>query len=917
MVTVRGKRAIIDRRALAGALEGLGPAEPTSLRAKLVGRLKGALRGGQAEIRARLEAGGSGASLVAANSYLIDVLFTLLLDWAARRLEPAPDRRGADRFALIAVGGYGRAELAPYSDVDFLVLCPSDPTPWQKRIAGFVLYCLWDLGLKVGHAVRSVDETIAAAKDDMTIRTSLLEARRVWGDRALFETLRRRFAGEVVAGSAAEFIQAKLAERDARHLKTGDSRYVLEPNIKENKGALRDLHSLFWIAKYIYRVERFQDLVARRVVTAEEHRRFARCEDFLWRVRAHLHVVAGRAEERLSFDLQPAIARRMGFRGRSANSAVERFMKRYFLVAKDVGDLTRVLCAQLEAEHLTPGERPRAVPALPDGFTVEATRLSVADEKLFERRPVAIIELFRLAHTSGLDIHPRVIRLLHRQGSLVDRELRAEPEANRLFVEILTASDDPERTLRRMNEAGVLGRFLPDFGRIVGQVQHDMYHVYTVDEHTIRAIGILARIEQGELVDELPLASAIIEKVLSRRVLHLALLFHDIAKGRGGDHSSVGAKAAQRTGRRLGFSAEEVETVAWLVRHHLLFSNTAFKRDINDPKTVSDFVAIVQSLERLRLLLVLTVADIRAVGPKRWNAWRGTLLRELYARAEEVISGGHQALIKDERVRLATEALRRRLSGGPETDAYIARLHPPYWLSFDEDSHERHARLVERADRTGAFLTLDRRVDHFRGVTELTVYAADQPGFFAKVAGAIAVSGASIVDAKIFTTEDGMALDSFGVQDASGGAFDDEERLDRFAGLLEAALKNEVVLDDQLKRRRVAPRRSAVFPVESRVLIDNKASRRHTRIEINGRDRTGLLYDVTRALSELALTIVTAHVATFGERAVDVFYVTDAAGAKVTDEARLARIRARLLEALGGSAMSGQASPLPLGGPAG
>lgn len=897
-----GERAIVDRAALARRLAKLEGGDAGDGREALVDLLKSELARGQAELCARLEGGESGAQLVAAQSTLIDGILEALLDFQTRRVWPEAGR--ADRLALVGVGGYGRAELAPYSDIDLVFLLPRKRTDGAAETVEFVLRLLWDMGLKVGHATRTVDECIERAGADMTIRTTLLEARSVWGGGALFRELRRRFDEEIVKGSQAEFIAAKLAERDARHRKTGDSRYLLEPNLKESKGGLRDLHCLFWIAKYLYRVERFQELVGRGVISRREYSRFAKAEEFLWRVRAHLHLLAGRAEDRLTFDLQPEMARRMGFHERSANTAVERFMKRYFLVAKDVGELTRIFCAQLEAEHLreAPGKSAGAGLGLkePDGFAVEGGRLSVESGRAFERRPVRMIRLFHLAQERELDVHPRALRLIQTNLKRIDGSLRKDPEANALFVEILTSPKDPETALRRMNEAGVLGRFLPDFGRIVGQVQYDMYHVYTVDEHTIRAIGILAGIEQGRLGDELPLASRIVHQVISRRVPYLALLFHDLAKGRGGSHSDLGAGLAQKLARRLGFTPEEAETVSWLVRHHLIFSDTAFKRDINEPETVREFAAAVQSIERLRLLLLVTVADIRAVGPGRWNGWKGALLRDLYDRAKEVISGGHQAEAKAPRVAFAADQLRKRLADWPAQaiEAHLQRLPPPYWLTFDEAAHERHARMMRAADEKGASFALLSRVDRFRAVTEITLYAADHPGLFAEVAGAMAMSEASIVDAKIFTTEDGRALDSFWVQDADGSAFEGEERLMRLPETLERALTGGIALDEALKRRRVRLGRSRVFPIEPRVLVDNKTSSRHTLIEVNGRDRPGLLYAVTRALTHLGLTIVTAHITTYGERAVDVFYVKDHLGLKITDETRVEALRGSLIEAL-------------------
>ena len=448
------------------------------------------------------------------------------------------------------------------------------------------------------------------------------------------------FQADILANSGPAFVEAKLAERDDRHRKLGDSRYLVEPNVKDGKGGLRDLHTLFWISKYLYQVEDRAELVKLGVFTERELRRFIKAENFLWSVRFALHYIANRAEERITFDVQGELASRLGYKQRTGARAVERFMKHYYLYAKEVGDLTRIFCAVLEERHK---RRPRfrlprvgqSKPETVDGFLLQGGRVDVADAGLFAREPSNLLRLFHLAQERGLDIHPHALHLVTQNLKLVDAGLRADPRAAQLFLEMLTSRKDPETTLRRLNEAGVFGRFMPDFGRVVAQMQHDMYHVYTVDEHTIRAIGMLAKLEADKLREENPLACDIIHKVLSRRVLYIAVLLHDIAKGRGGDHSLLGAEVARRVGPMLGLEPQETETVEWLVLHHLAMSKTAFRRDVHDPKTISDFAALVQSPERLRLLLVLTVADIRAVGPGRWNGWSGSLLRELYFATEE------------------------------------------------------------------------------------------------------------------------------------------------------------------------------------------------------------------------------------------------------------------------------------------
>lgn len=919
MANILKQRDIIDRRALAEELAqtiAAGPAAGLD-RTVLLPPLKAALGRGRNEIRRRFEAGGAAERCVAEQCFLVDQLIRALYDLASETVYPLGNPTPGERMAIVAVGGYGRGELAPYSDIDLLFLLPYKQTPHTEQLIEFLLYALWDLGLKVGQATRSVADCLRYAKADLTIRTALLEARYVWGEQPLFGELKQRFEAEILRGTAPQFVEAKLAERDARHVRVGDSRYQLEPNIKEGKGGLRDLHTLFWIAKYIYRTEDVAKLVELGVLSAEESARFERAQTFLWTVRCHLHYLAERPEERLTFDMQAQIGARMGYTDHAGTRGVERFMKHYFLVAKDVGDLTRIFCAVLEADQqrkrrpswLRWGIGKRSL----GGFVVEAERLTIPGEDFFKKDPVGLIRLFHAAQEHDLDIHPRALRAVTQSLRLVDAKLRENPEANRLFLEILTSKNNPEIALRRMNEAGVFGRFIPDFGRVVAQMQYDMYHVYTVDEHTLFAIGILHQIETGQLKEELPVASAIMPTVLSRRALYLATLLHDIAKGRGGDHSELGEKVALKLGPRLGLTPEETETVAWLVRWHLLMSSTAFKLDIDDPQTIQNFVDRVQSPERLKLLLVLTAADIRAVGPKVWNGWKAALLRELYYSALDVMTGGLTVGARDARIAAAQAAARALLPdfSDEEFATFTGRGYPFYWLSLDAETHARHARLMREADASGAPLTVEKRIDSARAVTELTLYTADHPGLFSRIAGALAVSGANIVDAKIMTMSNGMALDTLWVQDQDGTPFDRPDKLAKLAFTFEKVLTGDLKPHLELERPPAFPSRTHVFTVPPRVLIDNKASGTHTVIEVNGRDRPGLLWEVTRELTRLSLQVSSAKISTYGEKVVDVFYVKNLFGHKVEHPQKLAEIRTTLEAVLAKGNLPAPARPAP------
>jgi len=898
----------LDRARLLGELEALHArhaGEPDAFRREAVALLQRALAEGRAEARKALEAGGTGRACAESLSAQVDDLLRVALELSSRWLAPPSDRAALP--SIVAVGGYGRGMLAPGSDVDLLFLLPGKATPAVQRVVEALLYGLWDLRLKVGHATRTVDECLKQARADMTIRTTLLEARLIAGDKRLFETLQSRFDKEIVARTAPEFVAAKLAERDERVRRAGASRYLVEPNVKEGKGGLRDLNTLFWISKYVYRVQNAHELVGAGLFSPAEFALFRRCEEFLWSVRCRLHFIAGRAEERLSFDVQKTIARELGYSTRAGQADVERFMKHYFLIAKDVGDLTAIVCAALEARHAKPTpvfdrfigrlrRRPRAIAEARD-FKVEADKINVIRPDAFERDPVNLIRLFWIADRSNLLIHPDAARLVTRSLKRVDASLRADPEANRLFLEILTSRHAPETALRRMNEAGVLGRFIPDFGRVVGMIQFSMYHHYTVDEHLIRTVGALSAIESGRLREEHPLTSEIVHKIAHRTELYLAAFLHDIAKGRPTDHSKTGAEVARKLCPRLGLSPANAERVAWLAENHLVMSNMAQGRDLSDPRTAEALAAIVQTQEHLKMLLTLTVADIRAVGPGVWNGWKGQLLRTLYWETEVVLGGGHSGFDWKARIGGAQAALRAAAPGwsDPEFDAYAQRHYPAYWLKVEPARQVAHAKLLRVMAADARSLATEVTTDVFHGVTAVTVVAPDHPRLLTGIAGACAAAGGNIVDAQIFTTTDGLALDTIFVSRAFELDDDELRRGQRIATNIEKTLRGEVRLAEIAPKKEPRDVRRGAFAIEPEVMIDNSLSSRYTVVEVSGLDRPGLLRDLTASLSSLNLNIGSAHIVTFGEKAVDSFYVTDLTGQKINSPARQAAIKRRLL----------------------
>jgi [protein-PII] uridylyltransferase len=908
------------------ALDAVGDAAEQRRRAIEI--LKGALFRGRMIAKERLENGAGGVETARLICGVTDEVIRCLYDFTTVHVFRARNPTEGERLALMAVGGYGRGALAPYSDIDLLFVRPYKETAHIESVIEFMLYALWDLGFKVGHASRTVAECIKLSREDITIRTSILEARRLTGDETLAADLHRRFRDEVVRGTAQEFIAAKLKERDERHARAGASRFMVEPNVKEGKGGLRDLHTLFWIAQYLHPDDGLEAVLRLDMFQGQEVRAFIRAFDFLEAVRAHLHFTTGRPEERLSFDVQPEVARRMGYhdrprKGGDNTPAVERFMRRYFLIAKEVGTLTRAFSAKLEAENLKseprgllrilPGRgRPRAV--IEPGFLLEGGRLGVEGPEVFDRDPVNLLRLFKIADARDLDLHPDAFTAVTRRLGLITSKVRRDPVAARVFLDILAHGRKARRTLELMNEAGVLGRFIPEFGHIVAQMQFNMYHSYTVDEHSLRAVGIINDIAAGRLAEDHPLATAVMPLIEDREALFLAMLLHDTGKGGVGGQEIAGARAARQACERLGLERSRIELVAWIVENHLVMSDYAQKRDVADPATVVAFAAIVQNPERLRLLLVLTVADIRAVGPGVWNGWKGQLLRELYAATETVFRGGRTSdatgVARRRQEALAYDARRALVEADPEAMAWASAMEDAYFAAFSAEEHREHAALARRA-REGSGAAASGRIRADRNTTEVVVAARDRQGLFADLALAISACRGNVVGARIFTSSQGEALDVFSVQDGAGAPFGTESprAMERLVGALERAALGEAVESDP--RRDTLVGRVSPFTLSPAVAIDNEASQSATVIEASGRDRPGLLEALARAISDQKLSIQSAHIDGYGERAVDAFYVVGADGQKLADPDKVAAVRAKVAEALEADDPARRAGRLP------
>ena len=765
--------------------------------------------------------------------------------------------------ALIAVGGYGRRELFPFSDVDVLVLLPDTADAAQEHGVERLLQALWDQHIPVSHATRSVGETLALAQKDATVCAALMDARHLAGDRKPFLALKRGLRSDVLGKNPRQFVESKLAERDQRHARYGESRFMLEPNIKEGKGGLRDLQTLNWLARYCYGTGRATDLVRDDVLSEAEWRHFRQAYQFFSLVRAQMHMLRGRGDERLSFDLQPAIATALGFAGKTPELRAQRLMLRYFRFARAVGNMTRLLCATLEEQQLraqpAPFVQEHVAQQLPAYLQLDHGRLNFSDAAELMEQPHHVIGLFAAAQEHGLDVHPRAQLTLSRTLPKMGRRLPLDGKSNRLFLQVLLSPHAPDISLRRMNEMGVLPAILPEFGKLSGQMQYDGYHTYTTDEHILVAIGNLRHMELGHWSAQHPLSTQLAREAHHRPVLYVSMLCHDIAKGTGGAHAETGAAMAEAIAQRLGLDSEASSLVGWLVKQHALLSDTAFKRDLDDAETIARFVETVQSPERLRLLLLLTVADIKAVGPTIFNGWKGALMRTLYHRAMAQMGVG------------ATYS-----EGDDDSAALIAQWQNSPTVPAIAVSH-----------------------DSFRDVTVVGICLRTQPRLFTTLTGVLSSLGASIVSARIRQLEEASYCE-FHVQDMHGHAFaEDAKRLKELPRLVADALEGGIHAAQKLAARRVVPKRKGPhMELRAGVFIDNRVSASASVVEVNARDRVGLLYAMLQAMDRCGLQVMTAHINTYGQLAVDVFYVKDGYGHKLTHTAKQNQLQDALRAAI-------------------
>ena len=848
-------------------------------------------------LRAAHLGGASGQQSVAAYSGFMDgflgTLYRLAVDDAKREgLAPSP-------LVLVALGGYGRGELHPLSDLDLMLIYDGEMGPYVQRVTQGLLYALWDLGLQVGHAVRSLPDCLAMARTDFPSRTSMQQARFLVGDRRLFNRFRKVLAENVYQKDFAQFLETTLTERDQRYRKFGGSPYMGEPNVKESAGGLRDIHTAMWLASTKFGTRTLRELADKRLITEREQKAADEALTFLWRVRNELHFLSGHKNDVLSRDVQPQIAKNFGYAGDELSLPVEKFMRDYYLHARVIHRVSRRLiarCRETLSRRATVQRRLRQE-ALADGLIVidEQIHLAQPDGRAFREEPLRLLKVFWHRHQLGFELGIDVERAIEDSLDLIDDAFRASPEARDLFLGICRSWGRTAQTLREMHELGVLGRYLPEWGALTCLVQYDVYHKFTADQHSLLAVQHLEALAPGQSADAEGNAQ-VVSEVERPGVLMLGMLLHDIGKGKGHGHVAKGIPLIETLTARMGLAPEDADTTVFLVAHHLTMSHIAQRRDIDDPKTIETLALVCKTPERLRMLYLLTCADMRAVGPGVMTGWQAQILWDLYARTLARLTGGQR-----ERPTRETVAERVAEAMGGEVvrtavAAHLALLSDRYLATTSPQRIAAHLRLLDRLE--GGVLATELFHHPDLGSSELVVATRDVPGLFSLIAGTLAAQGINILSAQIHTRADGIVIDTFQVNDPFGEAVTEEARWRRTLEALRLVLRGEASVEDLLARRRAVHPAGEGVAGPPKISVDNQLSDSRTVVEVKCPDRVGLLYVITRTLSGQGLDIASARIATEIDQAYDTFYVTDRRGRRLEDEAAMARVRESLEDAL-------------------
>lgn len=854
-------------------------------------QLRHALACGTAALTQRFLDGEKTGTLIRQRARLVDMI--VLTAWnitAADRLKDS---------GLIAVGGYGRGELHPQSDVDLLILLTAEARTDVKESVSRFLTLLWDIGLEVGHSTRTVKECAEQARRDVTVVTNLMETRCLAGPDELFQAMRKA-VGPGKMWSSRTFFEAKLKEQQARHLRYDDTAYNLEPNVKGSPGGLRDIQTIVWVTQRHFGTARLRELVEHNFLTPGQLRLLQRGRELLSRIRFALHILTGRGEDRLLFDHQTRIARLFGYKDATYMLAVEQLMQRYYRTVMDLSRLNEMLL-QLFQEAILMNPNVEAEP-LNERFQVKNGFLQITTENVFADQPSAILEQFLLLQQNPelKGISATTITAIKRNLNLIDDEFRQDPRNHQLFLQILRAPEGVTHELRRMNLYGVLGLYIPAFGRIVGRMQYDLVHAYTVDAHTLFVVSNLRRFALPRFDHEFPRCSEIMQSLQAPEIAYLAGLFHDIAKGRGGDHSEMGAVDAGSFCLEHGMRRYEARLVAWLVRHHLTLSLTAQKKDINDPAVIREFAEVVGDELHLNYLYLLTVADVRATNPKLWNSWRAQLFEGLYHLTKQALRRGLENPIdKQELLQQRKDEARQLLSHSglepSQIDEAWKYFTDEYFLRCRPDEIDSHTRLFADPQNKGKEVMVDLMDQAFSGGTAVFLFAPQKKFAFAAATAVLDELGLNIADARIIPLNEDLSLATFVVLEQNGNSIDEQPRLNQIKRQLSRALTADT--NEPLTVSRRAPRQVRMFPTTTLVNFAVDESNRRTVMELVTGDRPGLLYEIGKVMRDKRMRIQTAKILTTGERVEDVFYFTDSDGNPL-NEVQCEDLKQALIDAL-------------------
>lgn len=823
-----------------------------------------------------------------------------IVDEVIKKLYKSSGYGSVKDISVVALGGYGRNQLCPYSDIDLLFLYRQESHHVAKEVAEKILYFLWDLNLEVGHCVRTVDESLELSQgDDSTILTSLLDSRFITGEKRLYNNLHKRIFGELLPEISSSFISKKIEENENRLERFGRSVYLIEPNVKEGEGGLRDLHSALWIAQAKYKIKTFEELLKKGVISEKEHRVIQKCFNFLLLVRSELHYLAERREDRLSFDYQEKVARFFNYKD-ARLKAVEKFMRIYYLRASLVHEQSKRLIEKCISRP-TIRLKERKTRHLDFGFIIQGGKLSVTSRNVFKENPVNLVRAFELSDRHEVEMSRYLVWLIRENVTQINDKVRKDKEFNEVFLRILRSGKRVTKQLLLMNELRLLGHYIPEFGKIVCLVQHDAYHVYTVDIHSIFVVREIENLLNYKYENDFPLLTKIGESVVKRHVLYISCLLHDVGKGSGKNHSVKGAEIVRRVGSRMGLSREDTEQLEFLVRHHLIMPHFSQRRDIHDPGLVERFAELVKSLETLSLLYLLTFADIRSVGPEVWTSWKSMLLRELYLRTARHLDMGEytRESMEDRRRNITEKIVKMTEKELPEKDvkSILALMPDSYFLGYSLRAIANHVNLIsEFGEKTAT----DVRYHPGEGYDEFTYWGYDEKGIFSRICGVLSACGLNILGARIITTRNGRVIDDLYVNKNGNSTINEDEiwrRVDEYLKQIEEGrldIRNVI----EKKKRSESAYKKFIPKYPSRVEFDNESSNDFTIIDIYTNDRPGLLYDVTRTLSELDLSINYAKISTKVDQVVDAFYISGPDNRKVLSPKILEKIKNSLLESI-------------------